>query len=552
MRYQFVVATALLAVSVQAGAVIGAAAQTLPVRNGRPAVATVGADTISLDELVAELGPAADRARLQQGRATAADLEVLDRLVTIKLIVQDATAMGLGESPEIQKQVEVTSREILREVLYAKLTRDVKPDPAAVDRIVKDQVREWKTTSLLFQDKAAAERARKEIAGGAAFAEVAARAVTAKAARTDGDDQYHPRTAYLPQILQAMAPLKVGQVSPVIQIPAGFVLLRVADMRYPENADALAEARKQVLSQQQEAALKAHEQVLRRQYVTFHKAVLDGLNFEAAKPGLAALLKDTRAIADIRGAAPVTVGDLTDYLRMQFYHGSEQARQFKRMNEMKGTAFDAMVGRRLVNAEALRLGIERTNEYRDRVKGFRESLVFDSFIQKVIVPPNKMTEPEVRKYYDGHLKDYSSPEMMRVRGLAFTGRGGAEDAMRKLREGADYNWLTANAAGQVPKNAPGLLTLDGRPVTTSSMPDGVRKVLAGARTGEYKLYASPEGPFYVLAVQAVVAPTPQPYDEVRETIAKKLYGEKLKKAVETYAAKLRTHMKVETYLTRAR
>jgi hypothetical protein len=349
-----------------------------------------------------------------------------------------------------------------------------------------------------------------------------------------------------------MAPLKVGQVSPVIQIPAGFVLLRVADMRYPENADALAEARKQVLSQQQEAALKAHEQVLRRQYVTFHKAVLDGLNFEAAKPGLAALLKDTRAIADIRGAAPVTVGDLTDYLRMQFYHGSEQARQFKRMNEMKGTAFDAMVGRRLVNAEALRLGIERTNEYRDRVKGFRESLVFDSFIQKVIVPPNKMTEPEVRKYYDGHLKDYSSPEMMRVRGLAFTGRGGAEDAMRKLREGADYNWLTANAAGQVPKNAPGLLTLDGRPVTTSSMPDGVRKVLAGARTGEYKLYASPEGPFYVLAVQAVVAPTPQPYDEVRETIAKKLYGEKLKKAVETYAAKLRTHMKVETYLTRAR
>ncbi len=272
MRYQFVVATGLLAVSLGAAAAAGAAAQTLPVRNGRPIVAAVGAESISLDELVAELGPAADRARLQQGRATAADLGVLDRLVTIKLIVQDATSMGLGEAPEIQKQVEVTSREILREVLYARLTRDVKPDPAAVDRVFKDLVREWKTTSLLFQDKAAAERARKEIGGGAAFTDVAARAVAAKAARTDGDDQYHPKTAYLPQILQAMAPLKVGQVSPVIQIPAGLVLLRVADMRYPQNAEALAEARKQVLSQQQEVALRAHEQVLRRQYVTFHKA----------------------------------------------------------------------------------------------------------------------------------------------------------------------------------------------------------------------------------------------------------------------------------------
>ena len=84
------------------------------------------------------------------------------------------------------------------------------------------------------------------------------------------------------------------------------------------------------------------------------------------------------------------------------------------------------------------------------------------------------------------------------------------------------------------------------------MPDGVRKVLAGARTGDYRLYASPEGPLYVLAVQAVIAPTPQPYDEVRETIAKKLHGEKVKKAVEAYAAKLRAHTKVETYLTRVR
>ena len=255
---------------------------------------------------------------------------------------------------------------------------------------------------------------------------------------------------------------------------------------------------------------------------------------------------------DIKGGAPITVGDLTDYLRMQFYHGSDQARQFTRMNEMKGTALDAMVGRRLVNAEALRLGIEKTTEYRDRVRGFRESLVFDSFIQKVIAPPNKMTEPEVRKYYDGHLKDYSSPEMMRLRGLAFARRSAAEAAMRKLREGADYNWLASNAEGQAPKSTPNLLTFDGQPVTTTSMPEGVRKALAGARAGESRLYASPEGPFYVIDVQSVIAPTPQPYDQVRETIAKKLYGEKLKKAVESYAARLRTHTKVETFLTRGR
>jgi hypothetical protein len=381
---------------------------------------------------------------------------------------------------------------------------------------------------------------------------VAAKAVASKAARSDNDNAFHPRTEFLPQILSAILPLRVGQVSPVVQIPAGYVVLQVVDMRYPQNAEAMAEARQRVLSQQQEVVLKAHEQALRRQYVTLHKAVLDSVNYEAPKPGLNALLSDKRAIADIRGGAPLTVGDLTDYLRMQFYHGSDQARQFKKMNEMKGGAVDAMLGRRLYNAEALRLGIEKTNEYRDRVRGFKESLVFDSFVQRVIVPTNKMTEPEVRKYYDAHLKEYSSPQMMRLRGLAFVRRNAAEDAMRKTRQGTDFNWLSANAEGQAPKGTAGLLTFDGSPVTLGSMPAGLQKALEGARAGQYRLYASPDGVFYVIAVQAVIAPTPQPYDQVREDIAKKLYNEKLKNAVQAYAAKLRARSKVGIYLTRAR
>ena len=84
------------------------------------------------------------------------------------------------------------------------------------------------------------------------------------------------------------------------------------------------------------------------------------------------------------------------------------------------------------------------------------------------------------------------------------------------------------------------------------MPDGVREGRSPeAKAGDVRLYASPEGHFYVLAVQEVVAPSARPYDEVREEIAKKLYGEKLKKSVDDYAAKLRALSKVEIYLKKA-
>jgi peptidyl-prolyl cis-trans isomerase C len=547
MTSRILAATGLL-VAIQIHALPAAAQQALPVRNGRPVVATVNGDPISLDEFAGQLGPTANRRRLRQGRATAAELELLERLVTIKLVAQEAARIGLDEAPEIQKQVEVTSREILREVLIERLVRNVQPDAAAVERVFRDLVREWKTTSLLFQDESAARRVRKEIADGAAFDDVAARAVAAKTARTDGDNEYHERKDYLPRIAQAIAALQVGQVSDVVALPAGFVVMKVTDIRYPENPEARAEARKQVLSQRQLAAVKAHEQALRRRRVVIHDAMVKGLDYEAAKAGLDALLKDTRVLVEIKGAAPITVADLTDYLRMQFFHGTDQARQRKEMNAKKMPALEAMIGRRVLNQEALALGIDRTNAYRDRVKGYRDSLIFDAFVQKVIVPDSRMKEDEVKTYYSRNPKEFSAPEMLKVRSLVFTGRTAAESAMRKLRAGTDYGWLASNADGLVPPGTPGALTFDGRPVTTDSMPDGLRKVLAGSKAGEFRMYGDPDGRFYVLAIQQVIASSPKPYGEVRQEIAKKLYGEKLKESVEEYGARLRAQSTVAAYL----
>jgi parvulin-like peptidyl-prolyl isomerase len=390
-----------------------------------------------------------------------------------------------------------------------------------------------------------------EIANGAAFADVAARAIAAKAATADGDDAYHPRKDYLPQIAEAIALLKAGQLAALVRIQAGYVVVKVLDVRYPENPEARAEARRRALDQQREAAMAAHQKILRRDQAVVHEAVLKGIDYESAKPGIDALMKDKRVVAEIKGAAPVTVADLTDFLRLQFFHGTDDAGSRKRMNARKEDALEATLARRLLNAEALRLGIDKTGAYRDRVNGYTDSLVFDAFLQKVIVPESKMREEEVDRYYDSHLKEYSTPEMLRIRSLAFTRRNAAEVAMRKLREGADFGWLAANAEGQAGKGAQGVLTFDGRPVTTGSMPDGLQKALAGAKAGESRLYASPEGFVYVLVVQQVIAPVAKPYAEVRETIAKKLYDEKIKKGVEEYANKLRAQSKVETYLKRA-
>lgn len=552
MSHRLIAASAVLLAALHTSPILLGAGEPLPVKNGRPVVATVNGDAISLDEFVMQAQPTANRARLRQGRATPDELTLLDRMVSIKLIVQEATTMGLADVPEIRKQVEVSSREILREVLIQRLVKNLSPDPAAVERRYRESVRQWKTASILFREEPAAQRARMEIANGAAFDAVASKAVAAKIATVDNDPAFHSRTEFLPQVGEPISKLRVGEMTPVIRLQSGFAVVKVIGIRYPVDAAARAEARKSVLNQKQQEVLKAHEQALRRQYVVINEALLKSIDFAASKPGLNALLVDKRVVAEIRGGASVTVGDLTDYLRMQYFHGGDEIKQHKEMNAKKEIALDATIGRRLLNMEAVKLRIDKTAEYRDRVNGYRDSLVFDSFVQKVIVPENKMKEEEVKGYYAAHLKEYSYPEMLKIRGLAFAQRSAAEDAINKLRNGTDYGWLAANADGQVAKDAQGLLTFDGRPVLTDSMPDGVKKALAGSKTGDLRLYTSPEGHFYVLAVQQVGKTDAKPYAEVRQEIAEKLYAEKLKKSVADYAQKLRAQSKVVRYLKGSR
>jgi hypothetical protein len=459
--------------------------------------------------------------------------------------------MGLADLPEIRRQVEVTSRSLLREVLMNSIAKDVKADAAAVEAAFQELTREWKTASLLFTSEDAAREFRESVAAGAGWSEATARAVADKKARAEDDGKYHPRNEYLPEIAAAVAALKPGEVSAPVRIQAGWVVLRLEDVRYPENQAARAKAEESARGAGQESAVARFEDELWKQYVVIRQSVLDGIDYEKETPGVEALLQDKRVVAEIKGAEPVTVGDLTEYLKLQFFHGGDRAGQYKRMNGRKQAALDATVSRRVMTAEAVRRGIDKTDEYLDRRADFEDSLVFDAFVKKVIQPESKLKEEEVRAYYDGHVAEFSSPEMLRIRSLAFAERKDAEAAMSRLREGADFGWLSANAEGQVEKSAEGLLAFDGRPVTRASMPDGLQKAVAGVKAGESRLYGSADGRFYVLAIQDVVAPTPQPYDEAKGAIAKKLYAEKLKRNVEEYAAKLRAASKVDTYLRKA-
>jgi hypothetical protein len=276
--------------------------------------------------------------------------------------------------------------------------------------------------------------------------------------------------------------------------------------------------------------------------------VLNSLNYESKTPGFEALLKDKRPVVEIKGENPITVGELTQHLKMQLFHGVERAIESKKLNSKKASALDEIIYKRVFRKEALRLGLEKTESYKNKVQEYETSVLFGAFVNKAVVPDIKLKEEEIKAHYNKHIKEYTMPEMMKIKSLVFAKREDGESAVEKLRKGTEFQWLAANAEGQVDKNSKGLLTLEEKPIITKDLPEGAQKAIHGARAGDFRLYESPQGYFYVFAIQDVIPSKPQPYEEAREMVAKKVFDDKVKKAVEDYADKLRAVSNVKIYL----
>jgi hypothetical protein len=239
---------------------------------------------------------------------------------------------------------------------------------------------------------------------------------------------------------------------------------------------------------------------------------------------------------------------MTEYLRQQLYHGVERAIESKRLNTRKHQILEEMLHKRVFLKEAVRLGIDKTVGYKSKVKEYENSLLFGTFVQRAVIPDVKLKEEELKTYYDQHIEDYTYPEMMRMNTLVFERREDAEKTILTLRKGTEFQWVKANAEGQLDRTTRGILDLDGKLLMTRDLPEELKKAVSGAKAGDFRLYQSSENHFYVLSIQQVVPSRPQPYEEAREKVAQKVYDDKLKRAVEDYADKLRALSDVEVYL----
>lgn len=512
-------------------------------------VATVEDESITLRELMKAIG-AAHGADVASKKAGAKDFApILDRLVNARLLAREARQMGVAELPEHRKSVEALRESTATTLLQARVLKGVGPDAAEVDRIYKRTVREWQVRSVLIPNREDLKAFQAQLKAGKKFDALAKQLVESKKAKGGEAPVFIGPTNALPTVSAALENMKVGAVSEPVKVEGGFAVMRLEGMRYPENAKARDEAREASLSIRRKAAVKKYYDELVKKHAKPNRALLKTLDFEAAKPGMAALKKDKRVLAQIEGGTPITVADLAVALEAGFYHGVEGAIKEKRVNSQKESVFDGLVSKQLLPAEVKRQKIEETTEFKERVADGETSLLFAKFVEKAIIPQLKLGDPDLRKYYEAHKKEFTYPAFYKLESMAFTSLKAAEAAVKQLRGGTDYKWLSANAEGQV-KPGDRKLAVEGT-LSANGIPKALADLLAGTKKDDYRLFADEENKqYFAIHVQDVIGATEQSFDSVKEKLQQPVFQEALTAAVQDWAAKLRKNAQVKILITR--
>jgi parvulin-like peptidyl-prolyl isomerase len=483
--------------------------------------------------------------------------KILDRLINVRLVVQEAVRIGFDELPEFKASVEDFSTQALAKLLMREVTKDIKADPVEVEKQYKDSVVEWKIKSVFFEKEDDAKSMEDGIKAGKSYDELAEKAVAEEKVKGVHEGSFMKPKDLAPPIQEAVATMETGSVSPIIKVQdgktTGFTILKLEEKRYPESPEMRDQTQWSVLGQQRTIAWEKFKTELVKKYVKINDRTLGKLNYEASLDKWEKLLEDARVVAEIKGDKPVTVGELTEELQKKFWHGVEEAAKAKKLNKQIRPSLFSLLGTRLIAKEVSDRGLAKNEEFQKELREYKDSTLFGLFIQRAVFPDVKVTDDDLKAYYEKHKQEYQYPEMMKMSSVAFGNKRNAEAALVMLRKGTDMAWVRNNAEGVIAGSEDDPLSkMNGGILSVNSLPGDMVRIVTGAHAGEYRLYEGTEsGRFYVLSVEDAIPARQQPFEEVKEQFRQKVFQEKFNQAMEEWFHKLRSASKVKVYLSEA-
>ncbi|MBE0500787.1 MAG: peptidyl-prolyl cis-trans isomerase [Desulfuromonadales bacterium] len=485
---------------------------------------------------------------------------LLDRLITIKLIKQEALNIGFDRTPAVQSQIETFALTTMIKQLLAGQLEELKVDMTEVDELYQQMAIEARLLAYKVFAQADAETLLAGARSGGDFKQLADRLVAAQKAEGGEALEYARLNDLLPAVAQAAYGLKKGEVSEIFKEGNNFMLFRLEDKRVFEDPVIRQVAADKIFQQQANKKQLEYLNSLEKTYATYDLEAEEALDFaRIAKESpeakgsevLARLGKDQRPVVTMTNGQETvvfTVADIAKKLESTLYHGADKIIEPKILDKEKGTVIRnkvvAVTGRMAAQAQE----IDKSEVYLEKLQAFEDQVLFDTFIAKAVVPGITVPEEDAKRYYYNHLEDFSSPLMLKMKSLVYAEEQQAREALSKLQSGSDFKWVSANVTGLADPDNRAILSFDDSLLSVTALPEDLHELVEEARQGDLFLYAGPENLYYVLLVETAYEPKAKLYADVRQEAGQIIYARKIDEALKEWVRKLKEAYETKIFI----
>ncbi|NTV48434.1 MAG: hypothetical protein HGB32_06715 [Geobacteraceae bacterium] len=471
---------------------------------------------------------------------------LLKRLVNSLLIIQEARIMELDKQEEIKSSIDDYSSKNLREMLLKEQVLNVKADAKEVEKTYQERASEWRLKSLIVDKLEDAKKVEAALKAGKKFDDLFDKSIKDGVAKEGGkSDLFLAKDVIAPPMLAVLVKMKTGEISKMTPLEKGYLFYRLEEKRLKVDETVKEQVRQELDAKARIAALETFQESLIKKYVT-KKKLFDKFDFENKKVKFETFLKDKRVLAEVKGEKPITVADMAEAITQKFYHGVERAAEGKKINKEKKAILNELLGNIVFNKEAKVRKINESDEYRNKVRSYSNSLLFGSFVNKVIRSEITVSKDELKAYHKVHAAEYSGIETYKLDAIAFDSPQKAEEAIEKIRKGTEFKWYKANADNKESISKAYINMFTGDAIAKPNLPEPLQKALTGSVSGDFRAYVD-GGHGYVISVVEFAPARTLTYEEVEDAIKEAVFYEKLNKGVETWGEKLKSTSDVKIY-----
>ena len=210
----------------------------------------------------------------------------------------------------------------------------------------------------------------------------------------------------------------------------------------------------------------------------------------------------------------------------------------------RGKVVEQLVNRNLFYLYGKELKVDQSDEFKAELEKIKREMMSHFALQKAL-DEIKISDEEIKKYYDEHKAEFVVPESIRASHILVASEDKAKEIVKEIKDGKITFEAAAVEYSSCPsKEASGDLGFFGK---GQMVPEFENAAFALKKDGDMSDPVQSQFGWHIIRLTERKDSTQKPLDEVKEQIRQIIAGERQRKVYEDKLAELKKTYKVQTF-----